>query len=115
MHGPHVCREKATALFGQIGRTAEGGGYSNVMKQRDTPEEEAMCREAMESCRVGAIFCDGDQFDGLAQPPMSSTGLMAPEDPIRLERSSLMIADVDQGRGAPQPESDVAFHSRHPS
>ncbi|MCC7376742.1 MAG: ferredoxin [Verrucomicrobiales bacterium] len=67
-----LCRETAPANFGRIYRTAEVGGYSYVIKQPETPEEEAACREAMEHCCVRAIFCDGDQFGGVAHPPMSS-------------------------------------------
>ena len=34
---------------------SDEGGYSYVFKQPTTPEEEALCKEAMEGCPVEAI------------------------------------------------------------
>ncbi len=36
-------------------------GHAYVSKQPDSPEEEALCQEAMEGCPVEAIGNDGDQ------------------------------------------------------
>jgi len=36
------------------------GGYSYVFKQPTTPEEEALCKEAMEGCPVEAIGNNGE-------------------------------------------------------
>src|SRR5437870_8265607 len=55
-----LCRETAPDNFTRN----EDGGYSYVYKQPTSPEEEALCKEAMEGCPVEAIGCDGDQ----AQP-----------------------------------------------
>ncbi len=41
-----LCRETAPANFTRI----DDGGYSYVFKQPLTPEEEALCKEAMEGC-----------------------------------------------------------------
>lgn len=35
-------------------------GHAFVIKQPDSPEEEDLCREAMEGCPVEAIGSDGD-------------------------------------------------------
>jgi ferredoxin len=51
-----LCRETAPANFTRI----DEGGYSYVFKQPTTPEEEAVCREAMEGCPVEAIGNDGE-------------------------------------------------------
>ena len=40
------CRETAPANF----RRNDDGGYSFVFNQPTTPEEEALCKEAMEGC-----------------------------------------------------------------
>ena len=37
----------------------DDGGHSFVYKQPETPEEEALCKEAMEGCPVEAIGSDG--------------------------------------------------------
>ena len=37
----------------------DDGGYSYVYKQPETPDEEALCKEAMEGCPVEAIGNDG--------------------------------------------------------
>ena len=39
----------------------EDGGYSFVYKQPVTPDEETICKEAMEGCPVEAIGHDGAQ------------------------------------------------------
>ena len=50
-----LCRETAPANF----RRSDDGGYSYVFKQPTTPEEEALCKEAMEGCPVEAIGNNG--------------------------------------------------------
>ena len=55
-----LCRETAPENFTRN----EDGGYSFVYRQPATPEEEALCKEAMEGCPVEAIGNDGQQ----AQP-----------------------------------------------
>lgn len=39
----------------------EEDGHAYVVKQPTTPEEEELCKEAMEGCPVEAIGNDGDQ------------------------------------------------------
>ncbi|QDK36628.1 ferredoxin [Bdellovibrio sp. NC01] len=39
----------------------EEDGHAFVTKQPGTPEEEALCKEAMEGCPVEAIGNDGDE------------------------------------------------------
>jgi len=39
---------------------SDDGGYSYVFKQPTTPEEEALCKEAMEGCPVEAIGNNGE-------------------------------------------------------
>jgi ferredoxin len=51
-----LCRETASANFTR----EEDGGYSYVFNQPTTPEEEALCREAMEGCPVEAIGDNGE-------------------------------------------------------
>ena len=51
-----LCRETAPANFARD----ENGGHSYVSKQPETPQEEALCKEAMEGCPVDAIGNDGD-------------------------------------------------------
>ena len=51
-----LCRETAPANFNR----SDDGGYSYVYKQPTTPEEEALCHEAMEGCPVEAIGDDGE-------------------------------------------------------
>jgi ferredoxin len=50
-----VCRDTAPGNFTR----QEDGGYSFVYKQPENQEEEDQCKEAMESCPVEAIGCDG--------------------------------------------------------
>jgi ferredoxin len=50
-----VCRDTAPGNFTR----QEDSGYSYVYKQPENPEEEDQCKEAMESCPVEAIGCDG--------------------------------------------------------
>jgi ferredoxin len=52
-----LCRETATDNFTRN----EDGGYSYVYKQPTTPEERALCEEAMEGCPVEAIGRDGEE------------------------------------------------------
>jgi len=40
-------------------RRNDDGGHSYVYKQPESPEEEALCKEAMEGCPVEAIGSDG--------------------------------------------------------
>ena len=51
-----LCRETAPANF----QRNEDGGHSYVFKQPETPEEEALSKEAMEGCPVEAIGSDGE-------------------------------------------------------
>jgi ferredoxin len=51
-----LCRETAPANFTRN----DDGGHSYVHKQPETPEEEALSREAMEGCPVEAIGEDGE-------------------------------------------------------
>ena len=50
-----LCRETAPNNFTRN----EDGGYSYVYRQPGTPEEETLCKEAMEGCPVEAIGNDG--------------------------------------------------------
>ena len=50
-----LCRETAPANF----KRNDDGGHSYVYKQPEAPEEEALCKEAMEGCPVEAIGSDG--------------------------------------------------------
>ena len=60
-----LCRETAPDNFTRN----EDGGYSYVYKQPTSPEEETLCKEAMEGCPVEAIGNDGEQ----AQPACRRT------------------------------------------
>ena len=51
-----LCRETAPANFTR----SDGAGYSYVFRQPITPEEEALCTEAMEGCPVEAIGNNGE-------------------------------------------------------
>ena len=51
-----VCRVTAPMNF----QRHEHKGYSYVFRQAESPEEEAQCREAMDSCPVEAIGADGE-------------------------------------------------------
>ena len=51
-----LCRETAPANF----KRDDDGGHSYVYKQAETPEEDALCKEAMEGCPVEAIGSDGE-------------------------------------------------------
>jgi ferredoxin len=46
-----LCRETAPSNFGRN----DDGGYSYVFKQPSSPDEEKLCKEAMEGCPVEAI------------------------------------------------------------
>jgi ferredoxin len=50
-----LCRETAPGSF----KRNDDGGHTYVYKQPETPEEEALCKEAMEGCPVEAIGNDG--------------------------------------------------------
>jgi ferredoxin len=50
-----LCRETAPANF----KRNDDGGHSYVYKQAEAPDEEALCKEAMEGCPVEAIGSDG--------------------------------------------------------
>ena len=52
-----LCRETAPNNFTRN----EDGGYSYVYKQPGTPNEETLCKEAMEGCPVEAIGSDGEE------------------------------------------------------
>jgi ferredoxin len=51
-----VCRVTAPANF----QREEAKGYSYVFRQPASPDEEASCQEAMDSCPVEAIGDDGE-------------------------------------------------------
>jgi ferredoxin len=51
-----LCRETAPSNFTR----QDDGGYSYVFKQPSAPEEEELCRQAMEGCPVEAIGNDGE-------------------------------------------------------
>ena len=51
-----LCRETAPSNFTR----SEDGGYSYVYKQPTTPEEEELCKQAMEGCTVEAIGNNGE-------------------------------------------------------
>ena len=51
-----LCRETAPANFTRN----DDGGFSYVKKQPETPEEEALCKEAKEGCPVEAIGDNGE-------------------------------------------------------
>ena len=51
-----LCRETAPENFTRN----DDGGHSYVFKQPATPEEEALCQQALEGCPVEAIGKDGD-------------------------------------------------------
>lgn len=50
-----LCRETARECF----KRNDDGGYSFVYKQPSNPEEENLCKDAMEGCPVEAIGNDG--------------------------------------------------------
>jgi ferredoxin len=51
-----ACRETAPEFF----QRNDDKGYSFVYRQPATPEEVALCQEAMQGCPVEAIGEDGD-------------------------------------------------------
>ncbi|MBK6403901.1 MAG: ferredoxin [Holophagales bacterium] len=68
-----VCRVTAPNNFGR----EEEKGYSFVTKQAETPEEEAQCQEAMDSCPVERSGTTGSsaahlQSRAAASPPPSA-------------------------------------------
>ena len=50
-----LCRETAPANFTRN----DDGGHSYLYKQPENPDEEKLCKEAMEGCPVEAIGSDG--------------------------------------------------------
>jgi ferredoxin len=64
-----LCRETAPNNFTRL----DAGGYSYIYKQPENPEEETLCREALEGCCTAAIFEDGDQHDWKRIPPYQSS------------------------------------------
>ncbi|MFT5206611.1 MAG: ferredoxin [Candidatus Omnitrophota bacterium] len=50
-----LCRQTAPTNFDRN----QDGGYSFVIKQPESPAEEAQCKEAMEGCPVEAIGDNG--------------------------------------------------------
>jgi ferredoxin len=52
-----LCRELAPDFFARN----HDSGYSIIVRQPSTPQEEDLCKEAMESCPVEAIGNDGEQ------------------------------------------------------
>ena len=50
-----VCRDTSPSNFTRC----DENGYSYVYKQPETPEEEALCEEALMACPVEAIGDDG--------------------------------------------------------
>jgi ferredoxin len=65
-----LCRETAPANFTR----SDDGGYSYVFKQPTTPEEEALCKEAMEGCPVEAI---GNNGEGWVWSNQTDSSIMA--------------------------------------
>ena len=60
-----LCRETAPANF----RRSDDGGYSYAFKQPTTPEEEALCKEAMEGClKRSRSRCTSVGISGLKSP-----------------------------------------------
>ena len=58
-----LCRETAPNNFTRN----EDGGYSYVYRQPGTPEEETLCKEAMEGCPVEAIGNDGAEAANISE------------------------------------------------
>ncbi len=52
-----LCRETAPGNFVRL----DDEGYSYVLKQPTTPDEETSCLAAMEECPVEAIGIDGEK------------------------------------------------------
>jgi len=67
-----LCRETAPANF----KRNDDGGHSYVYKQAESPEEEALCKEAMEGCPVEAIGSDGckEAMEGCPVEAIGSDG-----------------------------------------
>ena len=63
-----LCRETAPENFTRN----EDGGFSFVFKQPTSPEEETLCKEAMEGCPVEAIGNDGQAQSVPAQQSQQS-------------------------------------------
>lgn len=52
----NLCRENCPECF----KREDSGGYSYVYHQPANADEEALCKEAVESCPVNAIGDDGE-------------------------------------------------------
>jgi ferredoxin len=63
-----LCRETAPDNFTRN----EDGGYSYVYKQPTSPDEDALCKEAMEGCPVEAIGSDGVEASAASPAQPSS-------------------------------------------
>jgi len=63
-----LCRETAPDNFTRN----EDGGYSYVYKQPTSPDEEVLCKEAMEGCPVEAIGSDGVEAAAVTPAQSSS-------------------------------------------
>ena len=51
-----LCRETAPANF----MRNDEAGFSYVYKQPETPDEETLCKDALDNCPVEAIGSDGE-------------------------------------------------------
>ena len=72
-----LCRETAPNNFTRN----EDGGYSYVFKQPTSPDEEALCKEAMEGCPVEAIGNDGAQAGRAADEAEVAPAEQSPQRP----------------------------------
>ena len=63
----NLCSEIAPDNF----MTNLKAGHDYVHKQPETPEEEELCREALEACPVEAIGADGETLSPFP-PPLAS-------------------------------------------
>lgn len=62
--GCTLCAEIAPACFRENTDLELSVGNSYVYRQPETPEEEQLCREAMDACPASAIRDDGDGAAG---------------------------------------------------
>src|SRR5258708_10407971 len=92
-----LCRETAPANFTRD----DDGGHSYVFKQPTTPEEETLCKEAMEGCPVEAIGSDGEECLAAPDPRFrDGQALNCSLRQRRLKKSSLRRA-LEEWRGLP--------------
>src|SRR5262249_50286120 len=89
-----LCRETAPANF----KRNDDGGHSYVYKQPETPEEEGLCKEAMEGCPVEAIGNDGGEMKGGDRRAPGRGGTS--ESSIKKPPIALSIAGSDSSAGA---------------